>query len=94
MSSLNFLPPYNLGLGASGVVFGLFIIAIGTRLRYFFSLFFLAFFFPFPSSRRSVIGMRLIFFFIAASETFRGARPLRRLFSASTFGRSSRWKWR
>jgi hypothetical protein len=70
MSSLNFLPPYNLGLGASGVVFGLFIIAIGTRLRYFFSLFFLAFFFPFPSSRRSVIGMRLIFFLLQHPKLF------------------------
>ena len=32
LASVFFLPSYSLGLGASGVVFGLFIIAIGTRL--------------------------------------------------------------
>ena len=32
IASILFLPAYSLGLGASGVVFGLFIIAVGSRL--------------------------------------------------------------
>ena len=32
IASIIFLPSHSLGLGASGVVFGLFVIAIGTRL--------------------------------------------------------------